>query len=180
MLSAHVRCCEPGIRTLITFKYGDFQNDPDPLSVSKFPCRIYNSQIQPLPILALCGILYLVVRVWRGVLIGSIQYKIILASPEENPDLINAEAITYYEKAEIWIRNNIAPERFAPALFHELAHAAIEATSAHTLLVSLCGKKWTDDAEEQLIRALESTMVGPLHQLGWRPRPRLRKCPEPY
>jgi hypothetical protein len=120
-------------------------------------------------------------RLWGRVKVGSIEYSVYLATKEENPDLDGADAYTYWDKAEIHVLDIIAPERFAPALFHELFHAALEAGGGDYFLQTLLGKKWTAEAEDQLIRCVEGVFVGALQQTGWRPKltKRTRKAKEP-
>ena len=112
---------------------------------------------------------------WRKVRVGAITYRIVLVTVEEYPSIEGKDAETDFEHATIRIRRDIAPERFAGALLHELLHACLEASTAHTQLERIGRKRWNAAAEEDIVRAIESTLTGPLVQLGWRPAPRLRK-----
>lgn len=114
------------------------------------------------------------VRTWRkNVPVGSIQYKIVLASRAEMSRLaggLSCDGLTDIDNATIYILDDIAPERFMPVLLHELSHAALDGGPLGTLLEALNPKKWNEDTEEAIIRSIESALAPALAALGWRPR----------
>ncbi len=93
--------------------------------------------------------------------ICGLEYKVVYASSDEVPELIEAEGYTSLSANTIYVRGNLPPCRKRDTLLHEVLHAFLEASGLGTFLEAgfKGDAKEYEKFEETLIRLVVPSIL---------------------
>lgn len=108
-------------------------------------------------------------KTWKKFPVGSATWKVVILPREkvkEKADGHDVDGLTVYAESTIYICADVAPERFAGVVLHELYHVFLEDSGADKKLQHIGGKRWTSQSEEELVRCLEAVSIPALTAFG--------------
>lgn len=88
------------------------------------------------------------------------NWPVYIGDATDNKILETAEGCCEYVPAKIWIRSDVAPDRFLLVLLHEINHAIVfECPAMFSLFNRRLGKKMSPDEREEFWNASYSAVL---------------------